>query len=355
MPELIVVGGGPAGLTAALYAVRRRREVLLVSPELGGKTRFRPSLPGVEEYRVIRGGELVSRFARELEYLGYPVRQGRVERVTAEGSGFRVRLAEGGGPSGGGEGAGGDKGAGTAKGAGAGKRAGAGPGGAGEELSAGAVILATGCRSRPLGVPGEAELFLKGLYGSAVSYAHLVLDKSVLAVGDGPRAWDAAAELAAAGARVSLLLLGAASAGAGPGSGRPARQGAGPAAQGSGPAGVPAGVQLLEGYGLRELRSGPGSPAAVEALLSAPGGGELALRVDGVFNELEPVPESRPVAGLAELDAAGRVRVDARCRTGRPGLFAAGDVTDVHREQILVAVGEGAKAALSALEYLEGR
>jgi alkyl hydroperoxide reductase subunit F len=49
------------------------------------------------------------------------------------------------------------------------------------------------------------------------------------------------------------------------------------------------------------------------------------------------------------------VRVDSRCRTGRPGLFAAGDVTDVHREQILVAVGEGAKACLSAGDYLQGR
>ena len=319
MPELIVIGGGPAGLTAALYAVRRRREVLLVSPELGGKTRFRPSIPGAEEHRVIRGGELVSRFARELEYLGYPVRRGKVERVAAEGSGFRVRLAA------------------------AEAAAGAGPsgdaGGTAEELTAGAVILATGCRVRPLGVPGEAELFLKGLYGSAVSYAHLFLDKSALVVGDGRRALEAAAELDAAGATVSLVLSGAVASVAG--------------SAGSGPTRRPSGVKILEGHVLRQLRGG--DSGMVEALLAAPGGGELALRVDGVFNEMEPEPESGLVAGLAGLDAAGRVRIDARCRTSRPGLFAAGDVTDVHREQVLVAVGEGAKAALSALEYLEGR
>ena len=292
MPELIVVGGGPAGLTAALYAVRRRREVLLVSPELGGKTRFRPSIPGAEEHRVIRGGELVSRFARELEYLGYPVRRGKVERVAADGSGFRVRLAA------------------------AEAAAGAGPsgdaGGAAEELPAGAVILATGCRVRPLGVPGEAELFLKGLYGSAVSYAHLFLDKSVLVAGSGPRARAAAAELAAAGARVRALQ---------------------------------------EGERLSALRGGPG---AVEAVVAAPAG-EITLTVDGVFNALEPSPNSGPVAGLAELDASGYVRVDTGCRSSRPGLFAAGDVTDVHREQVLVAIGEGAKALLSAAEFLEGR
>lgn len=282
MPELIVVGGGPAGLTAAFYAVRGRREVLLVSPDRGGKTRFQSALPGFEEHRVIRGGELVSRFARELEYLGYPLRSGSVEKVSADGDRFRVLLA---GPA----------------------------GTAGEELTARAVILATGCRSRRLGVPGEAELFQKGLYGSAASYAHLFLDKSVLVAGDGPRARGAASELAAAGAKVRLLQW---------------------------------------GERLTALR---GAAGAVEAVLTSPAGGESVLRVDGVFNELEPLPESGPVAGLAELDGSGYVRVDARCRSSRPGLFAAGDVTDVHREQVLVAVGEGAKAFLSAAEYLEGR
>jgi alkyl hydroperoxide reductase subunit F len=283
MPELIVIGGGPAGLTAAIYAVRRRLETLLVSPELGGQTRHQSALPGFEEYRVIRGGELVARFARELEYLRYPLRIGTVEKVSPVGGavspatagGYRVRLA------------------------------------GGEELSARAVILATGCRLPPLGVPGEAELRQRGLYGSASSYAQLFLDKSVLVVGQGPRARAAAAELSAAGARVRLLE---------------------------------------PGERLTALRGGPG---AVQAVLEAPSG-PAVLEVEGVFNALEPSPNSGPVAGLAGLDAAGYVRVDAVCRSSRPGLFAAGDVTDVHREQVLVAMGEGAKAFLSAAEFLEG-
>ncbi len=279
MPELIVVGGGPAGLTAAFYAVRRRLEVLLVSPELGGQTRFQSGLPGFEEHRVIRGGELVTRFARELEYLGYPVRAGSVEQVRTAAGGFRVRLA----------GAAADA-----------------------ELSARAVILATGCRLPRLGVPGETELLQKGLYGSAASYAHLFLDKSVLVVGQGPRAGAAAAELSAAGARVRRV--------------EPEER-------------------------LAALRGGPG---AVEAVLEASAGPRV-LAVEAVFNALEPSPNSGPVSGVAELDGSGYVRVDPLCRSSRPGLFAAGDVTDVHREQVLVAVGEGAKAFLSAAEYLEGR
>ncbi len=276
MSKLIVIGGGPAGLTAAFYAVRRRLEVLLVSPELGGQTRHQSALPGFEEHRVIRGGDLVARFARELEYLGYPVRTGAVTQVRAAVDGFRVRLAMG------------------------------------EELAARAVILAAGSRASRLGVPGEAELFQKGLYGSAASYAHLFLDKSVLVAGGGARARAAAAELSAAGAQARLLE---------------------------------------EGERLVSLSGGPG---AVQVVVEGPAGRKL-LDVDGVFNALEPSPNSGPVAGLAELDGAGWVRVDSRCRTSCPGLFAAGDVTDVHREQVLVAIGEGAKAFLSAVEYLEGR
>ena len=174
------------------------------------------------------------------------------------------------------------------------------------------MILATGSRASRLGVPGEAELFQKGLYGSAASYAHLFLDKSVLVAGGGARARAAAAELSAAGAQARLLE---------------------------------------EGERLVSLSGGPG---AVQVVVEGPAGRKL-LDVDGVFNALEPSPNSGPVAGLAELDGAGWVRVDSRCRTSCPGLFAAGDVTDVHREQVLVAVGEGAKAFLSAVEYLEGR
>jgi alkyl hydroperoxide reductase subunit F len=299
MPELLIIGAGPAGLTAAVYAVRRRQDVLLLSPELGGMTRYRPSLPGFEEHRLIRGGELVSRFINELEYLQFAHRLASVERLEASGQGFRARLAGGG------------------------------------TLEARAVILATGCTAAPLGVPGEQELFLKGVFGSATSFAPLFLDRRVLVAGDGPRAGRSAAELAASGAQVFLAAVGEAAGGVAPASWASA---AGDR------------VTLLQGSRLRAIR-GAGSVEEVE--LEERAGTRRTLRVDAVFAEREPRPNSGLLApGLAELDAGGFVRVDSRCRTRRPGLFAAGDVTDVHREQILVAVGEGAKACLSAMSYL---
>jgi alkyl hydroperoxide reductase subunit F len=303
MPELLIIGGGPAGLTAAVYAVRRRLEVLLLSPELGGKSRFRPSLPGFEEHRLIRGGELVSRFLEELEYLQFAHRLATVDRLEAFGQGFRAHLA------------------------------------GGQTLEARGVILATGCESAPLGVPGERELFLKGVFGSATSYAPLFLDRTVLVAGDGPLAARSAFELAAFGAKVYLVAVGAAAGEGGlPASWRAAAGGE---------------VTLLEGSRLRAIR---GAKSVEEVELEERNGESRILRVDAVFAEREPRPNSGLLAaGLAELDREGFVRVDSRCRTRRPGLFAAGDVTDVHREQILVAVGEGAKACLSAVDYLQGK
>jgi alkyl hydroperoxide reductase subunit F len=73
---------------------------------------------------------------------------------------------------------------------------------------------------------------------------------------------------------------------------------------------------------------------------------------DVFFVEFGLIPNSGLVAGLAALDEAGRIRIDARNRTSAPGIFAAGDVTDAYAEQVLIAIGEGAKAALSAYEYL---
>lgn len=307
MPELIIAGAGPAGLTAAIYAVRRRVDVLLVSPDLGGKTRFRPSLPGLEEHRVIRGADLVSRFIKELEYLQFAHRLESVERIgqassrESQESRFQVRLADG------------------------------------EELAARAVILATGCEAARLNVAGEKELFLKGVYSSAISYAHLFTDKAVLVVGDSPRALRAAAELAL-GASAVYLAGSFAKGSADPQAGKLKER-----------LSSDSRLTLLEGWRLREIR---GAGFVQEALLEGPEGESRTLRIDGLFNELEPRPNSEPVSGLVELNERGFVRVDSRNRTSRPGLFAAGDVTDVHREQILVAIGEGAKAALSAMEFL---
>jgi len=81
MYDLIVVGGGPAGLTAAIYAIRKRLNILLVTRDLGGKTNFRLALPWVEDYQVIRGLEIVNKFKSELEYLEFARHMEPVDKI----------------------------------------------------------------------------------------------------------------------------------------------------------------------------------------------------------------------------------------------------------------------------------
>ena len=165
MYDLIVVGGGPAGLTAAIYALRKRLNVLLISKDLGGKTNFRLGLPWVEDYTVIRGLETVNKFKSELEYLDFARHMEPVEKISRSADGIFSVVTKGGG-----------------------------------ELQTKAVIVATGARQQRLNVPGEKDYIMRGLCYSALSYAPLFIDKETVVIGDGDLAYRAAAELAWAAA-----------------------------------------------------------------------------------------------------------------------------------------------------------
>lgn len=297
MHDLIIVGGGPAGLTAAVYAIRKRLNALLISRDLGGKINYRMELPDIETHHVIRGVEVVEAFWRELEYLSFARRLEAVTKVEREDELFQVITEEG------------------------------------ERLPARCVILATGSRVKQLGVPGEKEFVGRGLSYSATSYAPLFLGRPTVVIGDGNLAVRAVAELAQVASVVHLVA-------ANPGmldhslvrhlASRP-------------------NVVIWDVHEVQEIR---GNGYAQRVIIRAPDGARETLDTDGVFVELGLIPNSDPVAGLAELDGRGRVMVDNLNRTSCPGLFAAGDVSNAHAEQVLIAVGEGAKAALSAYEYL---
>ena len=90
MYDLIIIGGGPAGLTAAVYAIRKRLNVLLISKDLGGKTNFRLQLPDVEKHLVINGEETVNRFVNEIRYLDFARNIDKVERIEEMPGGYRI-------------------------------------------------------------------------------------------------------------------------------------------------------------------------------------------------------------------------------------------------------------------------
>ncbi len=297
MVDLIVIGGGPAGLTATVYAIRKRLNCLLISPDLGGKANVRMQIEGVDTFNVINGGELVRRFRNEIEYLDFARLLEKAVRLE-KADGLFVVTTE-----------------------------------SGKRLEARAVILATGANALRLKAPGADRYFLRGVSYSTVSYAPLFIDKSVALVGSGFMAIRGAAELAQIASQVTLV------------------------APTHGDLDTPLGrrvlaspnVTLLENW---EVAAVEGDEYARRMVVRSPGGEERVLEVDGIFVELGLLPHSELVSGLADIDEQGHVLVNCGAETSVPGLYAAGDVTQLPAEQVVIAIGEGAKAALAAYEYL---
>jgi alkyl hydroperoxide reductase subunit F len=297
MYDLIVVGGGPAGLTATIYALRKRIKVLLLTKDLGGATSFRMTLPWMDDYQVIRGWEIVDKFRSELEYLDFARHMEPVAKIEPREDHFVV-LTKGGG-----------------------------------ELETRAIIIASGTRQERLDVPGEKEYMMKGVCYSALSYAPLFIDKTTMVVGDGDLALRSAAELATVAKHVYLVRADCAN------TTSPLCKKLSAATN----------VTILQGYHVVEIK---GDEYARSVVVKSPEDTLSEIVVDGTFIEMALIPNTKMVEELVKLDSQGRIMVDCANRTSVPGIFAAGDVTDTYAEQVLVAVGEGAKAALSAYDYL---
>ncbi|MFZ1596985.1 MAG: FAD-dependent oxidoreductase [Anaerolineae bacterium] len=295
MYDLIIIGGGPAGLAAAVYALRQHLKLLLIGDQMGGRVGWRLDVPWLENRHSISGEEVVRTLKAELQLRHLPRVLDRAIQIDALEDHYRVRTATG-------------------------------------EFTTRALLLSTGASPQRMGVPGEETFYLRGLSYSAITYASAMLDKTVAVIGDGPLALRSAAELARAAARVYLVA------------GDPACRAT---AWGQWLAALPHLTWLLD-YQVEAIYGDD----YVEALAVRGPAGLQTLKVNCIFVEIGLQANAGLVTELVDCDAQGHVRVDNRNRTSRPGLFAAGDVTDVHAEQVLIAIGEGAKAALSISEYL---
>jgi alkyl hydroperoxide reductase subunit F len=297
MYDLIIIGGGPAGLTAMMYAIRKRINALMISRDLGGKTMYRLELPWYEDYQVIRGMEIVNKFKTELEYLNFVRRMELVDKVEKLPEGFQVLTRNG------------------------------------DVFQTRAVVIASGTRQQSLEVPGEKEFIMRGLCYSATSYAPLFIDRKTIVIGDGELAIRSAGELATVAKHVHLVGVSA--------------------EQLKTPLGkklvAADNVTVMEDYKVVEIR---GNRYAEKLVVKSPQGIDKEISAEGMFVEMGLIPNSQMVEGLLDLDEQKRIKIDCFSQTSVAGVFAAGDVTNTYAEQVLVAVGDGAKAALSAYEYL---
>jgi thioredoxin reductase (NADPH)/alkyl hydroperoxide reductase subunit F len=200
-------------------------------------------------------------------------------------------------------------------------------------LHAPAVIIATGARPTQLGIAHEQELIGHGLGYSITTHAHLTTGRRVAVVGSTARALRGVAELLHSAARVVLIapFPGALNSALGQ------RLRADPR------------LDLLEGYTVTEVESSGGAVHAIQVTRS---GRVQRLPVQAVFVDLGLVPNSQMVRQLVQLDEHGFIVIDDQHQASLPGLFAAGDVTSVICEQIMIAIGAGARAAQSAYDYI---
>ena len=297
--DVAVVGGGPAGLTAALYAARKNLATILITMDLGGQvgvTHLVTNYPGIP---VIEGPELV-RLMFEQAYI-YGLERMIGERVTGVRVDGRAKVLEL---------------------------------QSGKEIKARAVIVASGAEKRRLEVPGESEFAGRGVVYCSTCDGPFYRDKTIAIVGGGNSALEAAIEMSGIAKKVYVVSRG---------------EWVGDEVL-QDKAGSARGVKKLTGYEPLEILG----HEVVEKLVlrSLRSGKQRTLKVDGVFIEVGQSPNSDFMLDLAHTNQRGEVVVDAMGDTGVRGVFAAGDVTATKDKQIVIAAGEGAKAALAAFEYL---
>jgi alkyl hydroperoxide reductase subunit F len=297
--DALVLGAGPAGLAAAVYLLRKGFATGILAGTLGGQVAWTASVENYLGYRLVDGAELVRRFREQVEELGPDVTLGlEATGVEPRGEGFAVRAG-------------------------------------GASYAARVLVIATGKRPRALGVPGGERLLGRGVAFCAACDAPLYRGRVVGVAGGGNSGLETALDLARISPRVHLF--------------QDQDRLSGDAVLERRVRELPQ-VEVHLGTRVVEVL-GEGRVTAVR-VEAAGGGAALEVALEGLFVEVGLVPGSAPFRDLLRLNARGEIAIDAACRTSVPGIFAAGDVTDVPYKQIIVAAGEGAKAALAAHEHL---
>lgn len=296
--DVAVIGGGPAGAAAAIYTARKGLKTAIVAERIGGQVNETKGIENMISIPYTEGPQLA---ADLFKHLGeYPIEILEHRRVEKIEDGDRKTLHVRGG----------------------------------EIITTGALILATGAKWRQLGIPGEKENIGRGVAFCPHCDGPFYKDKPVIVVGGGNSGVEAAIDLAGICSHVTLLEY----------SDELKADGV-----------LVDKVQSLKNVDIylnaaasRVLDNGDKvSGIEFEGRVS---GGTETVNADGIFVQIGLVPNSAPFTDLVELNERAEIVVDGHCRTGRPGIYAVGDLTDVPFKQIIIAMGEGAKAGLSVFE-----
>jgi alkyl hydroperoxide reductase subunit F len=297
MYDLIILGAGPAGITAAIYAARKRLNSLVITKDVGGQAAISAAVKGYKGYQYITGVELVKKFEDHTKEFKIEIKEGEeAVEVKKKNGVLEVKT---------------DKGV----------------------YEARSLIISTGARPRTLKLPGENEFKNRGVTYCATCDAPLFVNMDVAVIGGGNSALDATMQLMKIANKIYLINKNSTFRGD-----EVMRE----KIEASDKVTIFTNANPLEILGDRLV-----SGIRVEI-----DGKQETLKVRGVFIEIGSTSNSDFVAEPIERNQRGEIVVDNHNKTSAPGIFAAGDVTNVPQKQIVIAAGEGAKAALSANEYL---
>ena len=294
--DLVIIGAGPAGITAAVYAARKKMNFIIVTGDIGGQAGWSGDIENYTGYQFITGPELVAKFEEHMLKFDTMVRENELA-IEMRKTGDIVKVKT-------------DKG----------------------EYGSETVIIASGKISRELDVPGEKEFKNKGLTYCATCDAPLFSGKDVAIIGGGNSALDACIQLMKIARRVYVINI--------------TRQLGGDAVM----------REKIEASDKVTVLNN----AQVTAILGSQmvsgisvkrEGKEEEIAVQGIFVEIGLSPNSS-FAKDVEKNELGEIKVNCKNETNVPGIFAAGDVTDIAEKQIIIAAGEGSKAALAAFKYI---
>lgn len=296
--DVIIVGAGPAGLTAAVYCARKLLKTMVISENIGGQALSSWSIDNYMGYRMITGEDLMKKFEEQVRELHVNLELDRIDSISRDGTNFVFDTATG------------------------------------RKFTSKTVIFAQGNKPRLLGLPEEHNLIGKGVSLCSTCDGPLYKGKRVAVVGGGNSAVQAAIEMSKIAHTVSLIARSTVKAD-----------------------GIYAdllkrkdNIVLHEGTQVKALQGEKSLEGAT--ILKTATGEEQRIPLDGLFIEIGWLPNTEFLQGFVALNDKGEIAIDVDCHTSVPGVFAAGDVSSVRGKQIIIAAGEGAKAALEAHEYV---
>jgi len=297
--DLLILGAGPAGMTAGVYAARKQLRTVIISEDVGGQTSWSSGIENYLGYMYITGPELVAKFEEHLRSFDLKLDFGKITGFTTEGGLFKTILEDG------------------------------------RTLQGKAAVIATGKSPKMLNVPGEAQYRGRGVSYCPTCDAPLFSGVPVAVIGGGNSGFDALIQLMKICPKVYLIEF-TEQLKADDVFQERVRQ--------------VENVEIFLNTSIVEIR-GDQMVNCIQ-IENRSTGERRCLDVKGVFVEIGLCPNTGFLGDMLPLNDYGEIAVNCACETKIPGLFAAGDVTTVPQKQIIIAAGQGATAALCAYNYL---